>query len=156
MLLLQLAPTLPCLILPISQVILFGYHLILVIPFFSAHIVDRQAYKSNTWIINTVATDYMVHSVSCLSTITSTINTLVYLPNEEKALVIHIGTVHISEWKELGEEGPPGNEWENGKVGRRKDFLVRRIEIFNLISVSQSLKHSFAVLCFFFIQDLAN
>nr|YP_010399969.1 RNA polymerase beta' subunit [Lithocarpus litseifolius]UQM89636.1 RNA polymerase beta' subunit [Lithocarpus litseifolius] len=35
----------------------------------------------------------------------------------------------LVEWKELGEEGPPGNEWENRKVGRRKDFLVRRIEI---------------------------
>nr|QNU40135.1 RNA polymerase beta' subunit [Fagus japonica var. multinervis]ULG04094.1 RNA polymerase beta' subunit [Fagus japonica var. multinervis] len=35
----------------------------------------------------------------------------------------------LVEWKELGEEGPPGNEWENRKVGRRKDFLVRRIEL---------------------------
>nr|QGU84318.1 RNA polymerase beta' subunit [Casearia velutina] len=33
------------------------------------------------------------------------------------------------EWKELGEEGPTGNEWEDRKVGRRKDFLVRRIEL---------------------------
>ena len=39
----------------------------------------------------------MVHSVSCLTTITSTINTYVYLPNGERALVTHIGTVHISE-----------------------------------------------------------
>nr|YP_009421519.1 RNA polymerase beta' subunit [Salix tetrasperma]ASR93533.1 RNA polymerase beta' subunit [Salix tetrasperma] len=33
------------------------------------------------------------------------------------------------EWKELGEEGPTGNEWEDLKVGRRKDFLVRRVEL---------------------------
>nr|YP_010270762.1 RNA polymerase beta' subunit [Populus maximowiczii]UJY97745.1 RNA polymerase beta' subunit [Populus maximowiczii] len=33
------------------------------------------------------------------------------------------------EWKELGEEGPTGNEWEDRKVGRRKDFLVRRVEL---------------------------
>lgn len=33
------------------------------------------------------------------------------------------------EWKELGEEGPTGNEWEDRKVGRRKDFLVRRMEL---------------------------
>nr|YP_010145623.1 RNA polymerase beta' subunit [Mallotus japonicus]QQO79475.1 RNA polymerase beta' subunit [Mallotus japonicus] len=33
------------------------------------------------------------------------------------------------EWKELGEEGPTGNEWEDQKVGRRKDFLVRRVEL---------------------------
>ena len=62
---------------------------------FSAHIIDRQAYKSNDWIINTGATDHMVHSVSCLITITSTINTFFYLPNGEKALVTQIGTVHI-------------------------------------------------------------
>nr|YP_009753865.1 RNA polymerase beta' subunit [Trichosanthes lobata]YP_010721113.1 RNA polymerase beta' subunit [Trichosanthes cucumerina]QIT05813.1 RNA polymerase beta' subunit [Trichosanthes lobata]UTQ75359.1 RNA polymerase beta' subunit [Trichosanthes cucumerina] len=35
----------------------------------------------------------------------------------------------LVEWKELGEEGPAGNEWEDRKVGRRKDFLVRRIEL---------------------------
>nr|YP_010987797.1 RNA polymerase beta' subunit [Aporosa dioica]WON66229.1 RNA polymerase beta' subunit [Aporosa dioica] len=33
------------------------------------------------------------------------------------------------EWKELGEEGPTGNEWEDRKVGRRKDFLARRVEL---------------------------
>nr|QJD22371.1 RNA polymerase beta' subunit [Euphorbia smithii] len=33
------------------------------------------------------------------------------------------------EWKELGEEGPTGNQWEDRKVGRRKDFLVRRVEL---------------------------
>nr|QXE40010.1 RNA polymerase beta' subunit [Cnidoscolus aconitifolius] len=33
------------------------------------------------------------------------------------------------EWKELGEDGPTGNEWEDRKVGRRKDFLVRRVEL---------------------------
>nr|YP_009429707.1 DNA-directed RNA polymerase beta' subunit [Aesculus wangii]ASX99335.1 DNA-directed RNA polymerase beta' subunit [Aesculus wangii] len=33
------------------------------------------------------------------------------------------------EWKELGEEGPTGNEWEDRKMGRRRDFLVRRIEL---------------------------
>nr|YP_009861490.1 RNA polymerase beta' subunit [Mirabilis himalaica]QKN19387.1 RNA polymerase beta' subunit [Mirabilis himalaica]QKX48216.1 RNA polymerase beta' subunit [Mirabilis himalaica]QKX48299.1 RNA polymerase beta' subunit [Mirabilis himalaica]QKX48382.1 RNA polymerase beta' subunit [Mirabilis himalaica] len=35
----------------------------------------------------------------------------------------------FAEWKELGEEGPTGNEWEDRKVGRRKDFLVKRIEL---------------------------
>nr|YP_009907650.1 RNA polymerase beta' subunit [Aspidopterys obcordata]QLI54207.1 RNA polymerase beta' subunit [Aspidopterys obcordata] len=33
------------------------------------------------------------------------------------------------EWKELGEEEPAGNEWEDRKVGRRKDYLVRRMEL---------------------------
>ena len=64
---------------------------------FSAHIVDRHAHKSNEWIIDIGASNHMVHSVSYLSSITSTINTFVYWPNGEKALVTHIGTVHISD-----------------------------------------------------------
>nr|YP_010276215.1 RNA polymerase beta' subunit [Prosopis tamarugo]UHY39336.1 RNA polymerase beta' subunit [Prosopis tamarugo] len=35
----------------------------------------------------------------------------------------------LIEWKELGEEGSTGNEWEDRKVGRRKNFLVRRMEL---------------------------
>nr|QCW93569.1 RNA polymerase subunit beta [Dimocarpus longan]WLD03658.1 RNA polymerase beta' subunit [Dimocarpus longan]WLD03743.1 RNA polymerase beta' subunit [Dimocarpus longan]WLD03828.1 RNA polymerase beta' subunit [Dimocarpus longan]WLD03913.1 RNA polymerase beta' subunit [Dimocarpus longan] len=35
----------------------------------------------------------------------------------------------LVDWKELGEEGPTGNEWEDRKIGRRRDFLVRRIEL---------------------------
>nr|YP_009938705.1 RNA polymerase beta' subunit [Mitrasacme pygmaea]QNV46938.1 RNA polymerase beta' subunit [Mitrasacme pygmaea] len=35
----------------------------------------------------------------------------------------------LVEWKELGEEGSTGNEWEDRKVGRRKDFLVRRMDL---------------------------
>nr|ASA38101.1 RNA polymerase beta' subunit [Lobelia fenshamii] len=33
----------------------------------------------------------------------------------------------LLEWKELAEEGPTGNEWEDRKVRRRKDLLVRRM-----------------------------
>nr|YP_010850205.1 RNA polymerase beta' subunit [Lobelia zeylanica]WGH11672.1 RNA polymerase beta' subunit [Lobelia zeylanica] len=33
----------------------------------------------------------------------------------------------LLEWKELGEEGPTRNEWDDRKVRRRKAFLVRRI-----------------------------
>nr|YP_010320456.1 RNA polymerase beta' subunit [Parnassia wightiana]UJJ83502.1 RNA polymerase beta' subunit [Parnassia wightiana] len=35
----------------------------------------------------------------------------------------------LVEWKEFREEGPMSNEWEDRKVGRRKDFLVRRMEL---------------------------
>ncbi|KAH0851498.1 LOW QUALITY PROTEIN: hypothetical protein HID58_094697, partial [Brassica napus] len=35
----------------------------------------------------------------------------------------------LVEWKQLGEEGPTGNEWEDRKIVRRKDFLVRRMEL---------------------------
>nr|WVH37418.1 RNA polymerase beta' subunit [Ottelia fengshanensis]WVH37503.1 RNA polymerase beta' subunit [Ottelia guanyangensis]WVH37587.1 RNA polymerase beta' subunit [Ottelia acuminata]WVH37760.1 RNA polymerase beta' subunit [Ottelia acuminata var. jingxiensis] len=35
----------------------------------------------------------------------------------------------LVEWKELGDEESTGNEWEDRKIRRRKDFLVRRIEL---------------------------
>nr|YP_009175190.1 RNA polymerase beta' subunit [Oncidium sphacelatum]AIS67449.1 RNA polymerase beta' subunit [Oncidium sphacelatum] len=35
----------------------------------------------------------------------------------------------LVEWKELGDEESTGNEWEDKKIRRRKDFLVRRIEL---------------------------
>nr|QFQ47202.1 RNA polymerase beta' subunit [Sonerila velutina] len=35
----------------------------------------------------------------------------------------------LVEWNELGEERTTGNEWEDRKIGRRRDFLVRRIEL---------------------------
>nr|YP_010259908.1 RNA polymerase beta' subunit [Cymbidium atropurpureum]UIX52541.1 RNA polymerase beta' subunit [Cymbidium dayanum]UIX53374.1 RNA polymerase beta' subunit [Cymbidium atropurpureum]UQS80638.1 RNA polymerase beta' subunit [Cymbidium dayanum] len=35
----------------------------------------------------------------------------------------------LVEWKELGDEEFAGNEWEDQKIRRRKDFLVRRIEL---------------------------
>ena len=109
---------------------------------FSAHIVDRHAYKSNDLIIDTGASNHMVHSVSCLSSITSTINTFVYLPNGEKVLVTHIGTVHISDQLTL------------------YGVLCVPSFTFNLISVSQLTKTLFCCLVFFdsfcFIQDLAN
>uniref|UniRef100_UPI0030FECE13 RNA polymerase subunit beta' n=1 Tax=Dactylicapnos scandens TaxID=1406284 RepID=UPI0030FECE13 len=35
----------------------------------------------------------------------------------------------LVEWKDLGEEGTTGNEWEDRKIGRRKDFLVRRMQL---------------------------
>nr|WNX92564.1 RNA polymerase beta' subunit [Mangifera siamensis] len=35
----------------------------------------------------------------------------------------------LVEWKELGNEGPTGNEWEDRKIGRRRYFLVRRMEL---------------------------
>nr|YP_010605244.1 RNA polymerase beta' subunit [Paphiopedilum wilhelminae]WAN80330.1 RNA polymerase beta' subunit [Paphiopedilum wilhelminae] len=35
----------------------------------------------------------------------------------------------LVEWKELGDKESAGNEWEDKKIRRRKDFLVRRIEL---------------------------
>nr|YP_010923005.1 RNA polymerase beta' subunit [Halodule uninervis]WJZ45407.1 RNA polymerase beta' subunit [Halodule uninervis] len=35
----------------------------------------------------------------------------------------------LVEWKELGDEESTGNEWEDRKIRRRRDFLVRRMEL---------------------------
>lgn len=52
----------------------------------------------------------------------------------------------LVEWKELGEEGPTGNEWEDRKVGRRKDFLVRRMELAKHF-LRTSIEPEWMVLC---------
>ena len=109
---------------------------------FSAQVVDRTVFKSDSWIIDTGATDHMVHSVSQFTTITSIVNTYVYLPNGDQALVTHVGIVHISSTLVL------------------KDVLCVPSFGFNLISVSKLTKTLFCCLIFFgnccFIQDLAQ
>nr|UYG18412.1 RNA polymerase beta' subunit [Melampyrum roseum var. ovalifolium] len=52
----------------------------------------------------------------------------------------------LVEWNELGEEGPTGNEWEDRKVGRRKDFLVRRMELAKHF-LRTSIEPEWMVLC---------
>ena len=64
---------------------------------FTARVVNRSTFTGIDWIIDTRATDHMVHSISVFSSITSLSNTYVYLPNGERALVTHIGTIHLTE-----------------------------------------------------------
>nr|YP_009918817.1 RNA polymerase beta' subunit [Metagentiana rhodantha]QMJ96078.1 RNA polymerase beta' subunit [Metagentiana rhodantha]UAD90005.1 RNA polymerase beta' subunit [Metagentiana rhodantha]WAK84470.1 RNA polymerase beta' subunit [Metagentiana rhodantha] len=52
----------------------------------------------------------------------------------------------LLEWKELGEDGPTGNEWEDRKVGRRKDFLVRRMELAKYF-IRTNIEPEWMVLC---------
>ena len=97
---------------------------------FSAQVIDRHCFKSNSWILDTRATDHMVHSVSQLTTITSIVHSCVYLPNGEKVVVTHIGTMQISPTLTL------------------TDVLCVPSFNFNLISVSQLTKHKFCCLIF--------
>ena len=109
---------------------------------FSAKVVNKDMFSSTDWVIDTGATDHMVHSISCFTTITSTLNTHVNLPNGEIALVTHIGTVKITETLVL------------------YDVLCVPTFSFNLISVSKLAK--FVLCCliflgtFYFIQDFAH
>nr|QWL15945.1 RNA polymerase beta' subunit [Plantago crassifolia] len=52
----------------------------------------------------------------------------------------------LVEWKELGEEEPTGNEWEDRKVGRRRDFLVRRMELAKHF-IQTNIEPEWMVLC---------
>nr|WKK48653.1 RNA polymerase beta' subunit [Rotala rotundifolia] len=52
----------------------------------------------------------------------------------------------LVEWKELGEERPTGNEWEDRKIGRRKDFLVRRMELVKHF-IRTNIEPEWMVLC---------
>ena len=63
---------------------------------FSTKIVNRRAYSSNTWILDTKATNHIVCSRHLLTTITIITETMVELPNGEAARVIHIETITLS------------------------------------------------------------
>nr|YP_009436037.1 RNA polymerase beta' subunit [Colensoa physaloides]ATG26214.1 RNA polymerase beta' subunit [Colensoa physaloides] len=52
----------------------------------------------------------------------------------------------LLEWKELAEEGPTGNEWEDRKVRRRKDFLVRRMGLAKHF-IQTNIEPEWMVLC---------
>ena len=109
---------------------------------FSAKVVDREIFHATDWVIDTGATDHMVHSITCFTTIIATLNTFVNLSNGEVASVTHIGVVKISEHLTL------------------HNVLCVLSFSFNLISVSQLAKSSVCCLIFFgnlcFIQDLAH
>ena len=109
---------------------------------FSANVTSPNPFKSPNWIIDTSATDHMVHSLSLLTTITSTLHRFVYLPNGDKALVTHIGIVQILETFTL------------------HGVLCVPSFSFNLISITQLTRVVFCCLIFLgsfcFIQDLVH
>ena len=133
----HLPPLHHLLVLQIFQVIHIGFH-----PIFSAQVVDKHAYESNTWILDTSATDHMVHSVTQFTEITSIVQTFVFFPNGEQALVTHVGTVQVSSTLTL------------------TGVLCVPSFSFNLISVSKLTKNISCCLIFLgdccFIQDLAQ
>uniref|UniRef100_A0A2N9IF64 Integrase catalytic domain-containing protein n=1 Tax=Fagus sylvatica TaxID=28930 RepID=A0A2N9IF64_FAGSY len=63
---------------------------------FSSHTTPHSSIKQNSWILDTGATDHMVHSLSCFTTVTSIIQATVELPNGNLVPVTHIGTVKLS------------------------------------------------------------
>ena len=109
---------------------------------FSTQVVNKHAYKSDTWILDTGATNHLVHSVTQFTEITSIVQTCVFLPNGEQALVTHVGTVQVTSTLTL------------------TGVLCIPSFSFNLISVSKLTKNLSCCLIFLgnccFIQDLAQ
>ena len=108
---------------------------------FAVHPVHKTAFNGETWVLNTGATDHIIHSVTLFTKITSSISTFVQLPNGEKAIVTHIGTIQITSTLIL------------------ENVLCVPSFSFNLISVSKltkCLSCCFVFLSkFCFIQDLS-
>ncbi|XP_023920081.1 uncharacterized protein LOC112031589 [Quercus suber] len=79
---------------------------------FAVNPVNMTAFNGETWVLDTGATDHIIHSISLFTKITSSISTFVQLPNGEKVTVTHIGTIQITStlvlendlacWKTIG------------------------------------------------------
>ena len=63
---------------------------------FSAKVINRTAFESNVWVIDTGASDRIVCSVSMFTKITSITQCVVELLNGETVNVTHIGTIQLS------------------------------------------------------------
>ena len=107
---------------------------------FSTKVVNKRAYTSDIWVIDTRAIDHIVYSVNLLYSITAIARSVVELPNGETASVTHIGTIDLSSSLTLH------------NVLRMPSFT------FNLLSVSTITKSHPCCLVFLstfcFIQDL--
>ena len=95
-----------------------------------------------TWVIDDVATDHIVCSVSLLTSIIAISHSMVQLPNGESVVVTHVGTIQLSSHLIL------------------TNVLCVPSFSFNLLSVSSMTKTQPLCLVFLsahcFIQDLTN
>ena len=57
---------------------------------------NKTAHNVETWVLDTGATDHIIHSTSLFTNVTSSLSSFMHLPNGEKVLVIHIGTVQLT------------------------------------------------------------
>ncbi|XP_075652640.1 uncharacterized protein LOC142623058 [Castanea sativa] len=65
--------------------------------------VNMTAFNGETWVLDTRATDHIIHSITLFTKITSSISTFVQLPNGEKVTIAHMGTIQdLSCWKMIG------------------------------------------------------
>ena len=107
---------------------------------FAVNPSNKTAFGNETWVLDTGATDHIVHSLTLFSKITSCVATFVQLPNSEKVIVTHIGTIQVTSTLLL------------------ENVLCVPTFTFNLISMSKLTKSLSCCLVFLyhycFIQDL--
>ena len=108
---------------------------------FAKNPVNKKFFGKQTWVLDIGATDHIVHSVKLITKITSSISSFVQLPNGERVVVTHIGTIQVTTSLVL------------------ENVLCVPAFTFNLISVSQLTK---SLSCYFvflsnlcFIQDIS-
>ena len=97
---------------------------------FSSH-VNISHITSDDWILDSGATNHMVHSLKIFTSITSIVHISVRLPNGDVAKVTHIGTVQLSSTLIL------------------ENVLCIPTFFFNLVSISK-LTQSPSFCCIFF------
>ena len=64
--------------------------------YFLVQVFNRRAYGSNTWVMDTGATNHIMCFVQLLTTITATTQSMVQFPNGETAKVTNVGTIVLS------------------------------------------------------------
>ena len=57
---------------------------------------NKIAYNEETWVLDEGATNHIIHSISLFTKITNSISSFAHLPNDEKVLATHIGTVQVT------------------------------------------------------------
>ena len=93
---------------------------------------NKTAFGNETWVLDIGATNYIVHSLTLFTKITSCVATFVQLPNGEKVTVTHIGTIQVTSTLLL------------------ENVLCVPTFTFNLISVSKLTKSPSCCLVFLF------
>ena len=63
---------------------------------FAVNPSNKTAFGNEIWVLDTGATDHIVHSLTLFTKITSCVATFVQLPNGEKVTVTHIGTIQVT------------------------------------------------------------
>jgi len=57
---------------------------------------NKIAYNEETWVLDTGATNHIIHSISLFTKITNSISSFVHLPNGKTILPTHIGTIQVT------------------------------------------------------------